>query len=118
MNDITKIFIERPYLYPYFNENKPLIKNDPLLKNGLLVAQVISVSDLILDYIDRFDDKYVSKLEGIEENGKVRQYWNNYFVDQFKMSPALCDRYKEVKPWCDEKSGLNKLAALGCKDLN
>lgn len=110
MNELTKIFVEHPELAPYFEDEKELKENDPLL-----YAKVIALSDLFLDFIDGFDDNYVYKLDGMKTNGKNRKLWDKYFVDQFKSSPALCQRYSEVKDWYDANGGLSKLASQGCK---
>ena len=104
MSDITKIFIEHPELYDYFEKNKELKSND---KN---YAKVISVADLYLDYIDKFDDGFVRGLEGMEDGGKYWTAWRKYFLDQFRTSPALRARYTEVKSWYPPNGLLAKLS--------
>lgn len=108
MTEINKQFIEHPELYAYFEKKKPIKPNDKLY------PKVISMADMILDFVDQFDDDFVRKLAGMEDGGKYWSAWNNYFKDQFRMSPALCNRYNEVKSWYPDKGILTSLAKEAC----
>jgi len=108
MNDISKLFIEHPDLYPYFYEKQRISSKDKIH------PQVISMADMFLDFMDGFNDDSVRKLKGMNDNGKYWIAWENYFVDQFRLSPVLCARYKEVKSWYTENGVVDKFAAKGC----
>lgn len=108
MTEINKQFIEHPELYPYFEKNKQIKPNDRLY------PKVISLADMILDFTDQFDDDFVRKLAGMEDGGKYWNPWNNYFKDNFRRSPALCNRYIEVKSWYPDKGILSKIANECC----
>lgn len=108
MSSITKIFIDHPELFSYFEQNKEIKPNDKLY------PKVAAVADLYLDYIDKFDDDFIRSLDGMQKDGKYWIAWDNYFHDQFKKSSALCNRYKEVKSWYPEDGILAKLVAECC----
>jgi len=109
--EINKIFIEHPDLYPYFYQKKRVQSDD------IIYPKVISMADMYLDFIDGFEDAYVRKLAGMEDGGKYRIPWENYFQDQFSQSPALCNRYKEVKSWYTEDGVLETFAKKGCSKV-
>ena len=109
MEEINKLFIEHPDLYPYFYEKKPIHPNDQNY------PKVVSMADMLLDFIDGFEDDYVRELAGMEDNGEYWIAWENYFVDQFRLSPILCVRYKEVKSWYTENGIVSELAEKGCR---
>lgn len=109
MNDISKLFIEHPDLYPYFNEKQKVSSKDKIY------PKVITMADMYLDFMDGFDDESVRKLKGMNDNGKYWKAWENYFVDQFRLSPVLCARYKEVKSWYTENGVVDRFAAKGCR---
>jgi hypothetical protein len=111
MNQIDKIFIDNPDLYPYFFQKKQLKSND---KN---YPKVKSMAVMLLDFMDAFDDDYVRKLAGMNDGGKYWISWENYFVDQFSLSPVLCDSYKEMKSWYVENGVITKFAAKGCGQI-
>lgn len=72
------------------------------------------MADMMLDFMEGFNDDYVRKLAEMNDYGKYWTAWENYFVDQFKLSPALCARYKEVKSWYTENGVIDKFVAKGC----
>lgn len=110
MTEIDKIFVEHPDLYPYFYQKKQIDINDPLY------PKVVSMADMLLDYMDGFEDDFVRKLAGMEDNGKYWKAWEKYFQDQFNLSPVLCNRYKEVKSWYTENGVLDSFAIKGCRE--
>lgn len=112
MNDINKLFIEHPDIYPYFNQKKQVKMNEKIY------PKVISMADMLLDFMDGFEDDHVRKLSGMEDNGKYWTAWGNYFQDQFSLSPVLCERYNEVKSWYTENGVVEKFARKGCADTN
>lgn len=111
MQEINKLFIKYPDLYPYFNQKKKVQPNDKIY------PQVISMADMLLDFMDGFEDEHVRKLSGMEDKGKYWTAWENYFQDQFRLSPELCKRYKEVKSWYTENGVLEEFARKGCAEV-
>ena len=73
------------------------------------------MADLHLNYMDGFSSGYVRRLEGMEDNGKYWIYWEVYFKDSFRQSPAMCARYNEVKSSYPDDSVIAKFAKLGCR---
>lgn len=91
--EISKVLIENPKLLPYFNRK---VKINPDHKD---FEHVMAVADLFLDFFEGLNDEYVKSLPGMEEDGKYRHLWEEYIVDQFALSPALCVRFSDVKKW-------------------
>lgn len=108
MTDVDKIFVEHPDLYPYFFLNKQVDKDDPTY------PKVKSMTIMLLDFMDGFEDDYVRQLSGMGDNGKNWVAWENYFIDQFRLSPALCESYKEYESWYAENGAISKFAKNGC----
>ncbi len=108
MIEIDKVFIERPYIWPYFCSGKHIDSKD---KNFLLV---MSVADLHLDFFDSFDDPLVRELPGMDSKGEYWPIWETYFIDTFSKSPALCQRYEETKDWYG--TALRGFAEKGCNE--
>jgi hypothetical protein len=112
MAEINKAVMEHPELYPYFNEGKKCRRSDKIY------PKVASMADMYLDFIDQFDDDYVRGLAGMKDGGKYWLAWEKYFQDQFKLAPALCARYEEVRSWYVEKGLVDTLAKQGCNQVD
>lgn len=108
MLDIDKQMIDHPELYPYFDEGKQIRRSDKDY------PKVVYMADMLLDFIDQFDDDYIRSLAGMEDNGKYWPGWDAYFADQFRRSPALCNRFEEVNEWYSENGILARYAKMNC----
>jgi hypothetical protein len=102
-NEILKIFVEHPELRPYFYEGKVIKRDDEEY------SQVMTVSEMFLDFIDSFHDDYVYDLPGMDANGETRHFWEQYFKDLFASSPALRDFLSEKQKWYPKSSFLRYL---------
>lgn len=107
--DIDKIFIDKPYLRPYFFSKKLIDQKDNKYQ------EVMAMSDMYFDFVEVFDDDYIQELPGMGENGEYWPIWKKYFEDQFSLSPALCIRYQEIKDWYTSTGLVAKSAEKGCK---
>jgi hypothetical protein len=100
--DHLKVFVEKPYLRPYFEENKEFAPDDEHNQQVLALADVrLDVMDAVLTYAAI--SGYVDAITG----------WKNAFVLGFKTSPILCARLEETRAsYVDSR--LLPLAAAGC----
>lgn len=92
-NDISKIFVDKPQLRPYFYEGKKLNQGDPNYNS------VMAVAEMYLDFYESLQDDYVYALRGMEKGGEYRQKWDVYFKSMFATSPALCALAKDHQSW-------------------
>ena len=104
---VAKAMVEHPEVMPYFFDGMPIKRDDK--KFNLVMA----IADLHLDFIDGFDNKYITALDGMGPKGEYWILWENYFVDSFSNSPALCMRYDQLKRWYVK--GVGEYAKAGCK---
>lgn len=88
---ISKLFVERPELRPYFHSQKSLSPSDPNYH------AVMTIAEMYLDLIDGFEDGYVYQLPDMGKDGIDRILWDKYFNKLFRNSPALCVRYAELR---------------------
>ncbi len=92
-NDLSRLFVDKPHLRPYFYDSKPVDGSDPNYN------AVLAVCELYLDFFDAFQDDYVFELPDMDKNGKNRLLWEQYFKDMFSSSPALCSYAKGKESW-------------------
>lgn len=84
--DHLKVFVEKPYLRPYFEENREFSPDDPYKQQVLALADVrLDVMDAVLTY---------ASISG-HTNGITG--WKNAFVTAFKTSPILCARFEDTR---------------------
>lgn len=112
MVQINRLFIEHPDLYPYFNDKKGIQKDESIY------PKVIAMADMLLDFMDTFEDDYVRSLPHMQDNEKFWTAWQNYFEDQFRISPALCNRFNEIRSWYTENGAVAKFAEKGCANVD
>jgi hypothetical protein len=108
--DISAILVRSPQLWPYFQEKKapPDRQTEPER-----YSQVMALADMYLEWIDTFEDPLITRLEGMEEGGKVRALWDETFKTLFATSPALCLRLQQTRTFYQEH--LKQYArAAGC----
>jgi len=106
--EMDKIFLERPYLRPYFYENKnPAAIRDEKTRNEVMIVAEYQLDffDMVmtqLDYIPTDKDSAVDKAN-----------WRKYFIDSFATSPALCHSLDENADWYMPR--LKELSEAPCK---
>lgn len=84
--DHLKVFVEKPYLRPYFEEAKEFTAGDEHRQEVLAIADVrLDVMDAVLTYAS------------ISGHGDAVTGWRNAFVRAFRTSPILCARLEEVR---------------------
>lgn len=92
--EMDKIFLERPYLRPYFYENQDLSKiRDEKTRNEVMI-----VAEYQLDYFDLV----MTQLDYIptdKDSAGDQASWIKYFIDSFAKSPALCKRVGDHPDW-------------------
>ena len=86
--NLDKVFIDKPYLLPYFYEDKPPDPNDHY-------QEVIATAQLTMDVLDiasvqstRFRDEWE------DPDG-----WDRWIIDMFKHSPVLRQYLAKHKDW-------------------
>jgi len=107
-NDINKLFIENPKLRAYFYDSASL-PTDTDEK-----AQVETIAELYLDFIEQFANEHTQALPGMQPGGPFWTAWNNYFAKLFARSPSLCKRYADTKDWYTEKH-FGPLVSANCQ---
>jgi len=108
IKDIDKIFIEYPDLYPYFYQRKQINSDDPQY------PKVAATAEMLLDFMDGFEDEYVRGLGGMDDEGSSWAPWKNYFEGLFQLSPVLCSRFNEIESWYIKEGVVYSLAKAGC----
>jgi hypothetical protein len=66
-------------------------------------AQVMTLADMYLEWIDSFQDRTIMRLEGVEEGGPIRALWEATFKALFATAPALCVRLQQTQTFCQER---------------
>ncbi len=89
-------------------QSKQISSDDPQY------PKVAAMAELILDFIDGFEDDYVRSLGGMDDEGSSWTAWKNYFEDQFRLSPVLCSRFIEIESWYIKDGIVNSFAKAGC----
>ena len=90
---LDEIFIERPYLTPYFYEGKPVDAKD---KKHL---EVYATAVMMLDVFDVVGNQTRHYPEFWDEPGA----WDEWVIDVFANSPVLRDTLDKHKNWYGEK---------------
>jgi hypothetical protein len=85
-----EIFINNPFLRPYFYEGKVLEPNDPLKH------KVHATSEYLLDFFDSLESQ-LKKYPNLWIHEK--REWEANIVDQFAWSPELCRYLDATKDW-------------------
>jgi hypothetical protein len=98
---LDRLMIDRPELYPYFYNCKPLAAGDTLYT---------TVRSAGMMYLDVFD--IVSSQNTIfKTNWENPELWNRWIVDTFAHSPALRDLLRNYSHWYGPRlNGLRKQA--------
>lgn len=85
--DILRMMAERPHLYPYFYERKPLLDTEP---NRI---EVLCCCEMIANYCDNT----ALQRENIPDH--VWQRWRNFVREQIRLSVVLQDFMGEYRSW-------------------
>jgi hypothetical protein len=91
--EIMHMMVDRPYLYPYFYEKKPLLENDEHR------IEVLCCCEMIANYCDNT----ALQRENIPDH--VWQRWRNFIREQISMSPALMEFMKQYRLWYSPEVG-------------
>ncbi len=108
-SDTLKLLVEHPYLRPYFNGNKAIPSDD------LHFDEVMALAEMHLDYIEQLEDDFIYRVPHMQEGGRDRILWDNYFKELFGTSPALCQSLTEMKDSYSSKLERHKVL---CKTSN
>jgi hypothetical protein len=85
--DILRMMAERPHLYPYFYERKPLTEA------GEHRVEVLCCCEMIANYCDNT----ALQRENIPDH--VWQRWRNFVREQIALSVVLQDFMREYRAW-------------------
>jgi len=105
VQEINKVFIEKPELWPYFEEGLKASKED---KN---YNAVMALADMHIDFFDALwiqTDNIDSLYEGDDWNS-----WNNWIMNVTKNSPNLCERFDDTKRFYSK--GFANYLLKGCE---
>jgi hypothetical protein len=91
--EILRMMAERPHLYPYFSERKPLAEA------GERRVEVLCCCEMIANYCDNT----ALQRENIPDH--VWQRWRNFIVEQIRLSVVLQDFMTEYKAWYSPEVG-------------
>lgn len=84
MMDLDILFVERPHLYPYFNDNEAIPP-----QGGELRGEVLSCAELILDYADMIArQQRCGQIPKEDEEG-----WIELLSSYYAGSPAVRDQF-------------------------
>lgn len=91
--EINKIFLEKPYLQPYFFDGVAISENTASCEVSVerkedCFRQSLALSDYYLDFFDLF----YSQREVILQSRKDCEAWEYYIVDRLRNSPILQER--------------------------
>jgi len=89
---LDRLFMEKPYLIPYFYEGKPINDQDEKYQ------EVAATAEMILDIFDLISVQNKSYLEFWESP----QAWDEWIIDTFSTSPILRDTLDKRLNWYDE----------------
>ena len=102
MIEIDRLFVDRPELKPYFYRNKPISKDDPEYE------RVMSVAEILLDFMD-----FVTAVEPA-----LPEYdwdsWKCYFQELAGTSPALRLYWEECGHWYPDP--VRQAVGLPCRE--
>jgi hypothetical protein len=91
--DILRMMAERPHLYPYFYERKPLAEA------GEHRVEVLCCCEMIANYCDNT----ALQRENIPDH--VWQRWRNFVREQIALSIVLQDFMREYRAWYSPEVG-------------
>lgn len=91
--DILRLLAERPHLYPYFYERKPLAEA------GEHRVEVLCCCEMIANYCDNT----ALQRENIPDH--VWQRWRNFVREQIALSVVLQDFMREYRTWYSPEVG-------------
>ena len=91
--DILRLLAERPHLYPYFYERKPLAEA------GEHRVEVLCCCEMIANYCDN------TALQRENIPGHVWQRWRNFVREQIALSVVLQDFMSEYRTWYSPEVG-------------
>jgi hypothetical protein len=91
--DILRMMAERPHLYPYFYERKPLAEA------GEHRVEVLCCCEMIANYCDNT----ALQRENIPDH--VWQRWRNFVREQIALSTVLQDFMREYRAWYSPEVG-------------
>lgn len=91
--DILRMMAERPSLYPYFYERKPLAEA------GENRIEVLCCCEMIANYCDNT----TLQRENIPDH--VWRRWRNFISQQIAMSVVLADFLREYRDWYSPEIG-------------
>jgi hypothetical protein len=92
--DILKLFVDRPHLYPYFYEQKPL--SDA----GDHRVEVLACCEMIANYCDN------TALQAESIPREILDRWRNFIRGQLRMSAVLRDFLREYRSWYSPELGV------------
>jgi hypothetical protein len=108
---LDKLFMEKPYLIPYFYEGKPIDDKDEKYQ------EVAATAEMILDIFDLISVQNKSYLEFWDSP----EAWDEWVIDTFSTSPILRDTLDRRSNWYDKilvelrKKGQQRLEEKGAK---
>jgi hypothetical protein len=92
VNTLNQVFMDKPYLRPYFYEDKPIDEKDArYLEVSATAEMMLDVFDLISGQ-NRYFPEYWESPEA----------WDEWIMDMFSTSPILRDTYDKYSHWYDE----------------
>jgi hypothetical protein len=92
VNTLNQVFMDKPYLRPYFYGGKAIDEKDArYLEVSALAEMMIDVFDLISGQ-NRYFPEYWESPEA----------WDEWIIDMFSNSPILRDTYDKYSHWYDE----------------
>lgn len=98
---LDRLLVEKPELYPYFYDCKPLAVGDPLYP---------TVRSAGMMYLDIFDI-VASQSTIFKSSWENPELWTRWIVDTFEHSPALRDLLRDYSHWYGPRlNGLRKEA--------
>lgn len=93
VQELNKLFLDHPELWPYFNDGEPIEKGDPSYYKALAAA------DYHLDLIDAI----WMQSHFIEDFQEDQAAWDDWFSSMFSASPILCVRLDQAKKWYSDE---------------
>jgi hypothetical protein len=90
--NLDKLFVERPYLMPYFYDGRPADVKDPKYGEILAAAQIFAdTMELLSDQVIRFREQWENP-EG----------WDIWMDDTLRKSPVLVQYLRDHRTWYGE----------------
>ena len=93
VEELNKIFINNPELWPYFELGEDISPND---KNYF---KVVALATFHLDLIDSIwtESNYIERLQ--RDSSDEWKSWDSWINELFEKSPIMCKRLKKVSSW-------------------